>query len=122
MLLYYNKLMIKTLILSICLICVINIDENPSTYEVEVLIFSGMPNPRFNMNSYQLDLLNSYTSSIYRIKEGTNILGYNGIYIHELKKRIVAEPYAELYFLNLFKNEIDEEIYDHIKQRNPQQL
>jgi hypothetical protein len=109
--------MMKYIHLIICILLTCSNSQNNQIYEIEFLIFSGTPNPRFTINSLQLEFLNSRIINTYRLKKVTKVMGYTGIYIHSLNRHIRAEPYAELYLLNQFEKDLPEAIHHHIKLR-----
>jgi hypothetical protein len=109
--------MFKVTILAIFILSVLCSHKTEETYEIELVIFSGSPNPVFSISITDYIKLNLNMSNTHKPKQNAKVMGYKGLRIKHLNSHIIAEPYAELYFLNLIKDQISIEIYNHINQR-----
>jgi hypothetical protein len=104
--------LIKLLLLA-NLIMLISCSDKTTT--VMLSIYSGRHNPAVELTENQLkELEQLVTENTFGLGNSNRFFGYSGYLIPKLGLHLQGYPAAEVYLLNLFKDQIDEEQYQQI--------
>jgi hypothetical protein len=104
--------LMKLLLLSILITL---ISSSNKTTTIMLSLYSGRENPTIELTDNQLNELEQLVSeNTFTLGNSNRYFGYSGYLIPKLGLHLQGYPAAEMYLLNLLKDQIDEEQYQEI--------